>query len=211
MSSSRPRDRRVVSILMYCRKWDERNVPSTRREIDQNKKLSTYIVAFAMGHEVHGVAGVLCQASRDATLVPIHQALAESPAGSTRSTGVLAAVDRIRPGRVGEVRVGGEHMLLLGVADVVVQGHDLRLGGERLVIVDELEHVLLVREVAAGTGDGADAVADPLERLGGELESVHPIDGELEARDPHPGGWVGVAGPARCDSGELSIDENNRA
>ena len=213
MSSSRPRDRRVVSILMYCRKWDERNVPSTRREIDQNKKLSTYIVAFAMGHEVHGVAGVLCQASRDATLVPIHQVLAESPAGSTRSTGVLAAVDRIRPGRVGEVRIGGEHLFLLGVADVVVQGHGLRLGlgGERLVVVDELEHVLLVREVAAGPGHCADAVADPFERLRRELEFVHPIDGELEARDPHPGGWVGVAGRARCDSGKLSVDENKRA
>ena len=121
------------------------------------------------------------------------------------------AVDRVRLWRIRKVGIGGEHVFPLCIADVVKEGRRRRLGGERLVVVDEFEHVLLVREVAAGTGDGPHAVADPLERLGGELELVHPVDGELEARDPHPGGWVGVAGPAGCDGRELSMDENNRA
>ena len=88
------------------------------------------------------------------------------------------------------MRVRGEQEFPLGVANVVVQRHRRRLGGERLVVVYDIERVRVVGEMALRSGDCADAVANPFERLGGELELVHPVDRELEARDPHPGGHV---------------------
>ena len=64
--------------------------------------------------------------------------------------------------------------------------------------------------MALCAGDGADAVADPFEGLGGEAAFVHPVEGELETRDPYPGGYVGVAGVTGSDCGELSVDEDDR-
>ena len=64
--------------------------------------------------------------------------------------------------------------------------------------------------MALRSGDCADAVADPFQRLGGEPELVHPVDGELETRDPHPGGRVGVARVTRLDGRQLGVNKNGR-
>ena len=40
--------------------------------------------------------------------------------------------------------IGGEHVFPLGIADVVKEGRRRRLGGERLVVVDDVERFRLV-------------------------------------------------------------------
>ena len=208
MSSSRPRDLRVVSSLMYCRGCSALASAARRTVVGG---CVTYVVAFAMGHKVDRIAGLLLETSRDAAFVPILQVVTAGPAGRARRARVQAAVNRIRPGSIGEVGVGGEHLLLLRVADMVVQVHRGRAGGERLAVVDKLEHILLAGEVAARASNGADAVANPFEGFGRESELVHPLDGELKARDPHPIGRVEVARATGSDSGKLSMDEDDGA
>ena len=53
-------------------------------------------------------------------------------------------MDRVRPGLVSQVMIRGEHECPLSVADVVVQRHRRGLGGEWLVIVDDVERVRVV-------------------------------------------------------------------
>ena len=97
-----------------------------------------------MGHEVCCVAVHFVRTARQATNVPFPQSLVKFFAGNAGGGGRRMAVDRVRLGRIRKVGIGGEHVFPLCIADVVKEGRRRRLGGERLVVVDDVERFRLV-------------------------------------------------------------------
>ena len=99
MSSLRPRHLRVVSILMYCmharRDRYEQDVAVRTFEGGNKDHESgrTYIIVFAMGHEVCCVAVHFVRTTRQTTNVPFPQSLVELFARNAGGGGRGVAVD----------------------------------------------------------------------------------------------------------------------